>query len=338
MKKLYSLLSGVICLALPAWAQDPQFTQFYAAPLYQNPAFAGAAHRGRAILNYRNQWPSLPRAFVTYAGSVDNYWKDYNSGAGLSVMADRSGSGNLMRFQVAGQYAYELTLTRVWALRAGFEFGYRQTSLDFSRLVFGDQLGPTGVSGSTQEPLRNQNIGAGGFDVGSGGLLYSKRFWAGFSAMHLNQPNQSVVNGSDRLPIRWTGQAGANFPLTRANRSGRYNKNEPATSVTTAFLYKRQGDFQQLDVGAYLNVEPIVCGVWYRGIPGLKNANRTINQDALAFLVGLKMPYYSVGYSYDLTISSLGPNTGGAHELSMSYEFDTSKYKRKHTAIPCPKF
>lgn len=338
MKKLYALYAALLGLAAPALAQDPQFTQFYAAPLYQNPAFAGSAHRGRAILNYRNQWPSLPQAFVTYAASVDNYWKDYNSGAGLSVMADRSGSGNLMRLQVGGQYAYELTLTRVWAFRAGFEFAYRQSSIDFAKLIFSDQLGPNGVQGTTQEPLKGSTARMGAFDVSTGGLLYSKRLWAGISAMHVNQPNQSVVSGTDRLPVRWNFQAGTNIPLGSRNSTGRYNSREPATSITAAFLYKQQGDFRQADIGAYLNVEPIVCGVWYRGIPGIKNANSTINQDAMAFLVGLKMPYYSVGYSYDLTISSLGANTGGAHEISLSYEFDTSKYKRRHTAIPCPKF
>jgi type IX secretion system PorP/SprF family membrane protein len=338
MKKLYVIWVMLLGLALPAWAQDPQFTQFYAAPLYQNPAFAGSAHRGRAILNYRNQWPTLPQAFVTTAASVDNYFKDYNSGAGVTVMADRSGSGRLMRLQIGGQYAYEMPLTRVWAVRAGFEFAYRQSSLDFSKLVFSDQLGSGGQNPSSQEPLASSSARSGAFDVSTGGLIYSKRYWFGISGLHLNTPNQSVAQGTDRLPIRYNITGGTNFPLGSKGLSRRYNSKEAPTSVTAAFLYKRQGDFQQADIGAYLNVEPIVFGVWYRGIPGIKNANNTLNQDAVAFLVGLKMPYYSVGYSYDLTVSSLGANTGGAHELSFSYEFDTGRYKRKHTAIPCPKF
>ena len=36
----------VLCVSGPlsAWGQDPQFTQFYANPLYLNPAFAGTPH------------------------------------------------------------------------------------------------------------------------------------------------------------------------------------------------------------------------------------------------------------------------------------------------------
>ena len=44
------------CLSENLFAQDPLFTQFYANPLYLNPALAGAARCPRINLNYRNQW------------------------------------------------------------------------------------------------------------------------------------------------------------------------------------------------------------------------------------------------------------------------------------------
>ncbi len=46
-------------------AQDPQFSQFYAAPMYLNPGFAGTTVDNRIVFNHRIQWPSLPGAFVT---------------------------------------------------------------------------------------------------------------------------------------------------------------------------------------------------------------------------------------------------------------------------------
>ena len=47
-----------VFLALHVQAQDPEFTQFYAAPIYTSPALAGTGScdgGGRVVLNYRNQ-------------------------------------------------------------------------------------------------------------------------------------------------------------------------------------------------------------------------------------------------------------------------------------------
>lgn len=53
-------------------AQDLQFTQFYANPLYLNPAFAGSVRCPRICMNYRNQWPNLSGTYVSYSASYDH--------------------------------------------------------------------------------------------------------------------------------------------------------------------------------------------------------------------------------------------------------------------------
>lgn len=338
MKK-YLLTTAFSAITALAMAQDPQFTQFYAAPLYHNPAFAGSAHRGRAIGNYRNQWPSIPGAFVTYSASVDNYFRKYNSGAGLILTADRTGSGRLVSLGAGAQYAYEIPISRTFSARAGFEFGFKQRSLDYNQLIWRDQLNPNGQnSPGTGDPTRFRPHNAAAFDASSGLLLYSKKFWLGVSALHMNQPNVSLIAESNRILTRYVLTSGYNIPLS-SSRAGSYNNSEVVRSITPVFLYQRQGNFQQASLGAYLNIQPLVIGAYYRGIPILKTPAGGMNQDAVSFLIGMKMSQYSVGYSYDLTINNIGPGTGGAHELSICYEFDTGKpFRKKHTAIPCPKF
>jgi hypothetical protein len=50
------------------------------------------------------------------------------------------------------------------------------------------------------------------------------------------------------------------------------------------------------------------------------------------------MEQLRVGYSYDFTISNLVSSTGGAHEVSITYEFKTTRKREKPRMVPCPEF
>ena len=62
---------------------------------------------------------------------------------------------------------------------------------------------------------------------------------------------------------------------------------------------------------------------------------------AIAVVVGTKVNDIRIGYSYDITISRLAANRGGAHELTAVYEI-ASRARRKSMAkrrvVPCAKF
>src|SRR4051812_35446442 len=123
MKKLIFFLAGALTLLNSGFlfAQDPEFTQFYANPLYLNPAFAGSARCPRAVMNYRNQWPSISGTFVTYNVSWDRHVDLLKGGVGLMLTEDRAGQGTLNSFAFSGIYAYELNLTKEFSLKAGFQ-------------------------------------------------------------------------------------------------------------------------------------------------------------------------------------------------------------------------
>ena len=81
-------------------AQDPELSQYYAAPVYTNPAMAGTAvcnygAAGRVALNYRNQWPGLPGTFRSFAASWDQHIPSIGGGLGAMVFTDIAGSGLL---------------------------------------------------------------------------------------------------------------------------------------------------------------------------------------------------------------------------------------------------
>ncbi len=338
IRSTYIWITGVLLFFTSVLkAQDQQYTQFYAAPMLLNPAFAGTSIQTRVAMNYRNQWPSLPKAFVSYNFSFDHFFADVNSGVGLNVSHDKAGTGALTYTNVSLQYAYEFNVTRKISLRPAITVGYGSNYLDIDKLTFGDQLAREDDGLTTLDPDRSRfaQEPVAYPDFGAGFLVYAEKFWIGASIFHINEPVHSLVGRESVLPRRVSAHGGMRIKLSEL---GAFSKRQ---FIVPAFNYQLQGMFDQLDLGFYYEYDPIVIGIWYRGIPGLKeNANNTINQDALAVLVGYEINNMQVGYSYDLTISSLTPNSGGAHELSVILEFASKKSKKrnKRRVMPCAKF
>ncbi len=201
------------------YAQAYQFSQFYAAPTFINPAFAGTGVCSRLSTNYRLQWPSIPGAYKTYLLAYDRNLEKIKSGIGFIFASDDAGSGNLRSTSFAGQYSYHLTLSRVWTLDAGFQAGLTMRSYDFGKFIFGDQIAYGTGSSSALLPTLNPVHYP---DISSGLLLYSADGWLGFSALDLNQPNQALI-GEDvsRLPTLYSLHGGWVFPIMNRDDIGK---------------------------------------------------------------------------------------------------------------------
>ena len=322
-------------------AQDPQFSQFYAAPLYINPAFSGASNYTRVGANYRNQWPSLDASFVTFSVYADHYIDRFNSGVGLIITTDKEGLAGLNSTAIGASYAYQLKISDNLVFRPGVQFTYTNRHANFNDLIFGNQITPDGYDPTlSSEENFDSGLRVNYIDIAVGGLIYSKSLFVGFSALHLTEPNQSMLEGGDSpLPMRMSFHAGYKIKLA----DGPYRKDLTYTkkerSITPVIQYKTQGAFDQMDVGAYLHLEPVNFGVHYRGLP-FKKFESFPNNEALIFSLGVTTNDFNIGYSYDYTISDLGVASGGAHEFSITYFFEVKQKKRvprERWRIPCPK-
>ena len=297
------------------FAQDPEFTQFYANPLYLNPAFAGTARCPRFVMNYRNQWPALTGTFVTYSASYDQHIDALSGGLGFLVTNDKAGEGTLITTNFSAIYSYQLNLTREFSIKAGFQATYAQKKVDWDKLTFGDMIDPRRGFVYTSAEQRNQ-VSRTNVDLSAGLLAYSKRYFFGFAVNHLTQPDEGFL-GSSKLPMKYTGHAGAVIPLD--GRSGQ-------ASISPNILYQQQQDFRQLNLGLYVTKGPIVGGLWYR------------NEDSFIALIGFQQGLFKAGYSYDVTVSKLANATAGSHEISFQLVFECKPKKRKFRTVSCPSF
>ncbi len=329
----YILLGiGFLTMSI-AKAQDPMFSQYYTSPLYLNPGLAGSAPQPRLIFNSRLQWANLPKAFTTYSASADVLIDDWSSAFGLLVMTDKAGSANLRNTSVQGTYAAKVRISEGWVFSPAVTFGYGSRSIDFDKLVFGDQLIHNG-------PTNDDAIGHLGnrsyFDFSSGAVIYNRTFWAGFSAYHINQPNYSFLGEDARLPMRWSTHAGFRIPINHSVLSS-----SKLSSIAPSFVFRQQGEFSQLDIGSNVIFDPVLFGLWYRGIPLNKNYNQQASQDAIIFILGLNLNFIEISYSYDFTISDIGPQSGGSHEVSVSVllpNLEKNKAKKPDKILPCPNY
>lgn len=324
-------------MAFETQGQDPHFSQYYSAPLYLNPAFTGTGSGHRFVSNYRNQWPSIDNGYVTYAFSYDYNIHSLKSGVGLFLMADKAGSASLSSTSVGFLYSYKLQTASDWILTPGLYFGYGYRNIDMNKLVFGDQLAFTNDG---QVPTSDASFGSlgssGYFDFGTGLLMYNKKFWIGISSYHLNQPNRSLLGDESQIPVKTSLHAGAKLPMY----TGMMKKTR-IVYLAPSFIYKKQGRFDQLDIGLHFLYQPVMVGIWYRGIPIQQNAHDNMSQDAVSLILGLQFSSLEFGYSYDFTISALGPSSSGAHEVSLKYDLEiiaSTKTKKFDKIIPCPTF
>lgn len=337
MKKFLPLCLLLLAAVVPgAFAQDPQFSQYYQAPLYLNPGFTGITPQQRIVLNHRIQWPNLPQAFSTYAASYDIFIDELRSGFGFLFTTDKMGSAGWRTTTASLLYSYKIKLTEKIVFSPGLSFGYGSNGLDRSKLVMGDGLEYDGISLDPDlNKLGRQNY----FDFGSGFLVYSRSLWLGASFTHMNQPNLSVLNDVSRLQMKTAIHGGVRLSLAGGSMTSRSR----ATYLTPSFIYRMQGkSFSQLDLGVNYHIDPVSVGVWYRGKPFQQTVVNSIQQDALILYLGLYFKQLTIGYSYDFTVSNLQTASGGAHEISIVYEFNTKStskdVKKKYRLIPCPTF
>ena len=326
-KKLHFFVLFTV-LSLGAYSQDPTFSQFYANPMYLSPSFAGATEEYRFAMNYRNQWPEIPGVFTTYSISFDKAMPNFNSGIGVLATYDVAGSGDLSTTNIGLLYSYDFNINKQWHIRPGVNFKFYYLGLNIYKLIFNSQISGSGTTPPISPPPFDN---VADVDFATSALAYNDRIWAGFTLDHLLTPKQSFYGDESKLAVKLNLYGGVRIlGQTRLRK-------KLIEALSVAANFQTQGGYYQTDIGLYYYKEPLIFGMWYRGIPLMTSQAG----DAIIGLIGIKTKSLHIGYSYDFTISNLISSTGGAHEISIVYEFTSFNIgttNRRFRAIPCPEF
>jgi type IX secretion system PorP/SprF family membrane protein len=314
-----------IATTLDLKAQDPAFSQFYANPLYLNPALTGTSAMPRFISNYRNQWPNQGNTFVTYNFTYDGYISSIRSGLGGKIMYDRELNGVINTINTSFLYSYHLQANDRLFFSLALEAGFISKQFNVSQLIFPGMIdqGTGTITGSYPLPFEDGKKIFPDVSFGMAGQMDDVYF--GVALHHLTRPDQSIIEGDNvgRLPMKMTLHIGA-----KGHRFHRALFSREFT-ISPNLIYQQQGSFKQINAGLYLKEDWFTFGLWYRN-------NLSIRPDAAIAMVGIQSERFHLGYSFDFSLSELSAYSYGSHEVSMTFYFGQSsrRFYRNEMVIP----
>ncbi len=329
MKEKFKLLTLTLSMFwfVQTNAQDLHFTQYFNSPLLVNPANTGFVpdYDFRIGGNYRTQWAStsVPYKTMSVWGDIqlfNNRFENGWMGIGGALLKDKAGTGNLSTTRAFGSVAWHQMLGYNSLLSAGFNIGYVQKSIDFTKLTFDNQWNGKffDITAPPNESFITNQVGYFDLQAGLNYALFASDnayFNAGISMAHLNRPSESFFSDSatdTRVPTRYTGFLNGVFKLNEQ------------WIVSPNMYYSLMAGASELVIGANANYNlsgdgttQLIGGMYYR------------LGDAIAPVIGFQLKDYKLTFNYDATMSGLKTYnaTRGAYEISLVKQglFDTGK-------------
>lgn len=341
MKNLFHrlIVSLVVLMGVvnSAPAQDIHFSQFYLAPLQQNPAMAGAIYGIEATINYKDQWRAIGAPYKTFSLTYDMRFvkKRVTNGflaGGVNFINDKAGDSKMGTTQGNFNLAYHVKLADYHTLGLGVQSGFFQRSINYGGLQWGNQYDGMEYNGAIASGESQGSSVFTRYDMGAGiAWAYNNtagdinvtdnhdlNFNAGFSVFHLTRPRYSFAGTNERLYMKYVlhGNGVISLPDTKM-------------AFVPGFMYYRQGPAQEILVGSlvrylltqdskftgYKNASAFYIGAYWR------------TRDALSAQLLYEYAGWGFGLSYDINTSSLREASYARGGLEISIRFNAPNSK-----------
>ena len=317
MKKLflYIVAAG---FSVSTHAQDFHLSQYDAAALNVNPGMTGV-FKGEYRIHghYRNQWLAVAtKPFTTGLISFDMNKGKWGFGGQIANFRAGVGGYNVVSVMPSAAYKISFGEKKNHFISVGAQVGFFQKSINSSSLTFANQYVKTNGGEFNTALSTNENFSGNGIfnlDVNAGAMYYYAdpksmiNPFGGVTVFHINNPQESFLGETNKLPIRPEGILGARVVVT------------PNISIIPKVFFQYQKEAMELTYAAqgqfYLSNYDLFLlgGITYR------------NKDAAIVEFGAKYAKFIGRISYDINTSSLtNVSRGrGGSEFSLTYIFST---------------
>ncbi|MEW6469008.1 MAG: type IX secretion system membrane protein PorP/SprF [Bacteroidota bacterium] len=293
-----------LAVAVLAWGlsaaavaqQDGQYSQYMFNQLSINPAYAGSREVLAVSTLYRKQWIHIDGAPQTSTFTVQVPLRNKKVGLGFETFSDRLGPRQVDAALFS--YAYRIPLLN-GNLAMGLRFGGYSYQIFWNKIKYRDQ----------NDPYNHYTVEKKGVLTADFGLYYySKSFYWGFSATHLNR---AELISPDTLP------AGRLVPHLYSPIGMGFQLSSGLVINPSLLVKVVKGAPVDVDVNCnFLFNEKLWLGLSYRlsyGVVALMQWNIT--------------DHLKLGYGYDLGLNRIGTVGGATHELMLGYDFSLKNPK-----------
>ncbi len=318
------LMAGFV----PIHGQDTKLSTFNYNPLFLNPAHTGNFYGNwRAAISYRNQWAATGDPYTVAVAGIDvpMKFRNHNYGLGLIFVDDHSKSITQDKIALSAGYSYKLSDN---FFSGGLQVGFVSNSSgnanwrNYNPLTNQPDL-PNGEPGAIAEP--------GYLDIDFG-IIWRRSIGkfepeAGISFSHLNQPNQSFLGGTEKVPVNTTLHGAVKTNLSDEIYVLPTFLISSSNSNTTTILGAQAG-YRLL--GNRSSLKEVFGGITVRN--GVSSSLSDISM-----LIGATVGRLDVALSYDINVSGLSQSTNvSTFEISLIYKSISTVLNSY--SIPCERF
>ncbi len=301
MKITFTFLT-VLMLAVQVSAQQPAQYSMYRLNKYSfNPGYVGLDNSLSMTGVYRSQWVGLPGNPVSQ--NFNAHAPLYITGGGIGVAVDNETLGSWRQTAFSASYAHQMAVGKSGLLSLGLTAGWVQRQLDGSKVRT-----PSTEIDDLGNVFHNDSYLGSGLEGGAGPTAHFGAFYqgekleVGVSAMNL------LGNKLDISGLKFEQERTYFFYLGYKAELNNNFSAIPSVLLKTD-VYQTQIDFS---VSAVYN-ENIFVGASLRGY-------HTNSLDAVTLMGGFKLnEKISIGYAYDLGLSSIKTVSTGSHEILLNY-------------------
>ena len=261
-----------------------------------NPAAAGTSQYNPFSMAYRKLWTGIANSPMMQNLSYNMAFNDY---VGIGCKINNYSAGPVSNLGVEATYSYRFALDPGTHLSLGLSALLYEYRLDKSKLNYENPDDKTITNSSDRLIVPDASFGI---------YYYNSTYYAGLSIPQLFNRKIDLMN-EGALKER---QVRHYF----LNGGYLYTINSSYTLEPNLLVKFIEAGVVQADIGCRV----IVQKTWWGGI-----AYRT--QDALIFLLGIRKDKFTLGYTYEYTLSSLNKYSNGSHELLFIVNFNRSKAK-----------